>query len=173
MLGNFQLLSYVTFVPQYFQNTGMTIQRAGLLTSFIMFVPIFLSPIIGLIIDKTGWKKRLLLIGSVIMATSFILISRGSSNLLIWSITLGIGFAPIPVIVYSLLPELIRPNQIGMGLGVITIASNIGIAAGPSVFGFLLDNTGGNFNIGFIFLALVSIIIVLALSRIKKNIVQN
>ena len=116
ILGNAQLLSYVTFAPQYFQSTGMTLQRAGLLTSFIMLVPIFLSPLVGIIIDKTGWKRRLLLIGSVIMAISFILISRGTFALPIWALTLGIGFSPIPVFVFSLLPELIQPHQMGMGL---------------------------------------------------------
>ncbi|NLM04151.1 MAG: MFS transporter [Clostridiales bacterium] len=75
-LVNAQLLSYVTFGPQYFQTFGMTIQRAGLLTSFIMLIPIFLSPVVGIIIDKTGWKKPLFLIGSMIMAISFILIGR-------------------------------------------------------------------------------------------------
>ncbi|NMA48812.1 MAG: MFS transporter [Tissierellia bacterium] len=169
ILGNAQLLSYVTFAPQYFQSTGMTLQRAGLLTSFIMLVPIFLSPLVGIIIDKTGWKRRLLLIGSVIMAISFILISRGTFALPIWALTLGIGFSPIPVFVFSLLPELIQPHQMGMGLGVITIAANLGIALGPLAFGFLLDKTGGNFNLGFIILALISIGIIFALGGLKTT----
>ena len=169
MLGNFQLLSYVTFAPQYYQGLGMTVQRAGLLTSFIMFVPIIITPFIGILIDKTGWKKRLILFGSILIAISFILISRGNSSIAIWAITLGIGFAPLPVCVFSLLPELVQPYQVGMGLGIITIASNLGIAVGPSAFGLLLDNTGGNFNLGFIVLALIPIIIILALSRLKRE----
>lgn len=168
-LGNSQLLAYVTFVPQHFQEIGMTMQRAGLLTSFIMFVPIFLSPVVGIIIDKTGWKKRLLLAGSIIMAISFILISRGAIGLPIWAFTLGIGFTPIPVLVFSLLPESIKPRQMVMGLGILTAASNLGIAVGPSAFGFLLDKTGGNFNLGFIILALISLVIILALSGIKQT----
>lgn len=169
ILGNAQLLSYVTFGPQYFQSIGMTTQRAGLLTSFIMLVPIFLSPFVGIIIDKTGWKKRLLLIGSIIMAISFILISRGSFALPLWAVTLGIGFSPIPVFVFSSLPDVIQPLQMGMGLGIITAAANVGIALGPSAFGFLLDKTGDNFNLGFIILSLVSIGIILALAGLKRK----
>lgn len=71
-----------------------------------------------------------------------------------WAVTLGIGFSPIPVLVFSLLPEVIQPHQMGMGLGIITAASNLGIAIGPSAFGLLLDKTEGNFNLGFIILAL-------------------
>ncbi|MFA5555454.1 MAG: MFS transporter [Phycisphaerae bacterium] len=168
-LGNGQLLAYVTFVPQHFQKIGMTMQRAGFLTSFIMLVPIFLGPIVGIIIDKTGWKKRILLTGTIIMAISFILISRGTYGLPIWAFTLGIGFTPIPIFVFSLLPELIQPRQMVMGLGILTAASNLGIAIGPSAFGLLLDKTGGNFNLGFIILALISLIIILALSGLKQT----
>ena len=167
-LGNSQLLAYVTFVPQHFQEVGMTMQKAGLLTSFIMFVPIFLGPVVGVIIDKTGWKKRLLFAGAVIMAISFILISKGS-GLSIWAITLGIGFTPIPVFVFSVLPELIKPRQMAMGLGILTAASNLGIAIGPSAFGFLLDKTRENFNLGFIILATLSIVIILALIGLKRT----
>ena len=168
-LGNSQLLAYVTFVPQHFQKIGMSMQEAGLLTSFIMLVPILLGPIVGIIIDKKGWKKRLLLAGSIIMAISFILISRGTIGLPIWAFTLGIGFTPIPIFVFSLLPELIHPRQMVMGLGILTAASNLGIAIGPSAFGFLLDKTGGNFKIGFIILALFSLVIILALSGLKQT----
>ncbi len=170
MLGNFQLLSYVTFAPQHFQSIGMSVQKAGFLTSFVMLVPIFLSPIIGIIVDKTGWKKRLILIGSIIMGLSFILISKEVAGLSLWAFTLGLGFAPIPVIVFSLLPDLILSKQMGMGLGIITVASNVGIAGGPSAFGFLLDKTGENFNIGFMTLALLSLVIILSLGVLNKRI---
>ena len=173
ILGNAQLLSYVTFGPQYFQSIGMTTQRAGLLTSFIMLVPIFLSPFVGIIFDKTGWKKRLILIGSIIMAISFILISRGNFALPVWAVTLGIGFSPIPVFVFSTLPEVIKPHQMGMGLGILTAAANIGIALGPSAFGFLLDKTGDNFNLGFIILALISIGIIFALGGLRRRIAHR
>lgn len=167
-LGNGQLLAYVTFVPQYFQEIGMSVQKAGLLTSFIMLAPILFGPIVGIIIDKTGWKKRLLLVGSIIMAISFVLISRGADGLPIWAFALGIGFTPIPVFVFSALPESVKPRQMAMGLGILTAASNLGIALGPSAFGLMLDKTGGNFNFGFVILASISLVIIVALSVLRK-----
>ena len=169
MLGNGQLLSYVTFVPQFYQETGMNMQRAGLLTSFIMFVPIFLSPLVGIVMDKTGWKKRLILIGTFISAISYLIISRGGSFLPLWAIALGVGFSPMPVFIFTHLPEIVKPHQMGMGLGVLTMSSNLGIAIGPASLGFLLDKTGGNFNLGFIFLSLVSLIIIFILGRLNKK----
>ena len=81
------------------------------------------------------------------MTASFILISRGNLPLPLLGITLGIGFTPIPIFVFSSLPEVVKPHEMGMGLGILTAASNLGIAIGPSAFGFLLDKTGSNFNI--------------------------
>src|SRR5690625_4987958 len=168
-LANAQLLSYVTFGPQFFQNQGMTVQKAGLLTSMIMFLPIFLSPIIGIIVDKTGWKNRLILMGSILMSLSFLFIRGAGTTTLIWAVGLGLGFSPIPVLVFALLPEMVEENQVGMGLGVLTSSSNLGIALGPSVFGLLLDGTGGNFFIGYLTLALVSLIIVFSLQGLRKK----
>lgn len=168
-LANAQFLSYSTFGSQYFQGLGMDVQKAGLLVSFIVMVPIFISPFVGIIIDKTGWKKRLLLAGAIIMAISFVLITKTTSTIILWTITLGLGFAPIPVLVFALLPEMVEPSQVGMGLGVLTSASNLGIALGPMAFGALLDKTGENFNIGFITLALVSLVVILAISQLRTQ----
>ncbi len=169
MFANFQLLSYVTFAPQYYQNIGMSVQKAGLITSLIMLLPIFLSPLAGMLVDKTGWKKSLILFGSIAMGIAFVLISKVLLGVEVWAALLGIGFASIPVVVFSLLPDLIKPHQMGMGLGFITIASNVGIAVGPSAFGVILDKTGGNFNLGFISLGLISLIMILALKGIKEK----
>lgn len=166
-LANGQFLSYTTFGGQYFQGLGLGLQRSGLLVSFIVMVPIFISPVMGIIIDKTGWKKPLLLIGALIMAASFLLISKSTSSLSLWALALGLGFSPIPVLVFALLPEMVEPDQVGIGLGILTSASNIGIALGPIVFGALLDRTGENFKIGFMALALVSLIVILAVSQIR------
>ncbi|NLM04152.1 MAG: MFS transporter [Clostridiales bacterium] len=71
------------------------------------------------------------------------------------------------MLVFALLPEMVEPHQIGMGLGMLTSASNLGIAIGPSGFGLLLDMTKGNFHIGFMILTLVSIAIICILSVLK------
>lgn len=57
MIANAQLLAYTTFGSQFFELNGISTQRSGLLTSLIMLVSIFLTPIIGIIIDKTSQKN--------------------------------------------------------------------------------------------------------------------
>ena len=72
-----------------------------------------------------------LLIGSLIIVMSLLAISKGLFSLSIWAATLGLGFSPIPVLIFSLLPEMVQSHHMGIGLGLLTLASNMGIAIGP------------------------------------------
>ncbi|MGI6227789.1 MAG: CynX/NimT family MFS transporter, partial [Peptococcales bacterium] len=148
-LANAQLLAFMTFGSRFFQSVGISVESAGFLTSLIMLMSIFLAPIVGILFDKTGRKKELLLTGTILMLIGFVFITKFLTILPLWTVALGIGFAPIPVFVFAVLPELVKPQQVGMGLGILTAAGNIGITLGPSAFGSILDMTAGNFSIGF------------------------
>lgn len=73
------------------------------------------------------------------------------------------------LMVLAPLPEIVNPQQLGLGLGMLTIASNFGIAIGPPAFGLLLDTTKGNFHIGFIILALISLGMLVFLRGLKTQ----
>ncbi|HZK18777.1 MAG TPA: MFS transporter [Clostridia bacterium] len=169
VLANAQLLAYITFGPQFFQGVGISVQKAGLLTSFIMLMPIIVGPLVGIVFDKTGRRRGFVRAGTIMMAVSFVFFLKFSGTLPLWAITLGIGFAPIPIYVFAKLPELVEPHQVGMGMGVLTAASNLGITVGPAAFGFILDKTAGSFVTGFTVLAIVSVGVVLSLWGIKKQ----
>ena len=169
MITNGQLLAYTTFGSQFYDGFSLSPQKSSLLTSMIMLVPIFITPIIGIIIDKTGQKKRLLFLGLSIMTIAFFGIVTSWLPLTFWAIALGGGFAFVPVVVFSLLPELIKPEHTSFGLALLTTSSNLGIAIGPMGFGSLLDATSGNFMVGFRVLSVFSIVSILAVSRIRKR----
>lgn len=170
-LTNAQILSYVTFGSQYYQSIGLSIHKSGLYTSFIMLIPAILSFLIGIIIDKYGGKKQLFIIGSIIVVVSFVLLTKASSALMLVAILLGIGITPIPVLVFSILPDIVEPQQVGIGLGILTSLANVGITIGPSAFGFLLEKTNRNFSVGFIISALLSVLIIFIL--VKLNIQEK
>lgn len=169
MVGNGQLLAYTTFGPQFFQLSGLSLQKAGLLTSMAMFVSIFITPLIGIMIDKTGKKKLFLLIGLAIMATVLFFIAGSGLSLTFWAVALGLGFAFLPVSVFSLLPDVVKPEHTGMGLATITASSNLGIALGPAGFGAILDITSENFNLGFKLLSVFSLVCIFILFGIKAK----
>lgn len=167
MIANGQLLSYTTFGSQFFQLYNMSTQEAAFLTSMIMLVPIFMTPIIGILIDKTGRKKQALFLGLVIMAVALFSIATNWLPLTLSVIALGLGFSFVPVVVFSLLPDVVKPEHTGIGLAVITASSSLGITIGPAGFGTILDLTLGNFTIGFLGLAILSIVGIVMLLGIK------
>ncbi len=169
MIVNGQLLAYTTFGAQFFNLFNMTRQEAGFLTSMIMLVPIFLTPIIGIVIDKTGHKKIYLFLGFLIMATSLFSIASAYLSLTLWAVALGIGFSFAPVVVFSLLPEVVKPEHTGMGLALLTSASNLGITIAPVGFGSILDITSGNFTAGFQALSIFSVIGIFILFGVKQK----
>lgn len=169
MVANGQLLAYTTFGPQFFKLSGLLVQGAGLLTSMAMFVSIFITPIIGILIDQTGQKKVFLFIGIAIMALVFFAITGPGISLTFWAVALGLGFSFLPVCIFSLLPDVVKAEHTGMGLATITAASNLGIALGPAGFGWILDKTSENFTIGFRVLSIFSLVCIFVLYGIKTN----
>lgn len=169
MIANGQLLAYTTFGSQFFQLHDMSTQQAGFLTSLIMLVSIFITPIIGLAIDKTGQKRIYLFLGLLIMAIALFSIVTSWLSLTFWAVALGIGFSFVPVVIFSLLPDVVKPEHTGMGLALLTAASNLGIAIGPVGFGSILDITSGNFTTGFQVLALFSVLGIFVLFGIKAK----
>lgn len=168
ILCNFQLLAYVTFGPQYYQSIGLSNQRAGFLTSLIMLASVFLAPIIGVLFDKTGRKKPYVLIGSALILISFVALAVHFPGVPLWAAALGVGVAPLAVFVFAQLPETVKRHEVGMGVGVLTIASNLGTTIGPSALGSILDQTQSNFTISFMFLGAISIIIIALTLGIKS-----
>ncbi len=169
MIANGQLLAYITFGSVFFQLQNMSVQEAGFLTSMIMLISIFLTPIIGIMIDKTGQKKIFLLFGLAIMAIAFFAMATSWLSLTLWAVALGVGFAFVPVVIFSLLPDVVKPESMGMGLALITAASNLGIAIGAAGFGFILDITSQSFAIGFQILAVFSVLAIIILFTIKTK----
>lgn len=169
MITNGQLLAYTTFGFQFFQLYDMSLQKSSLLTSMIMLVPIFITPIIGIIIDRTGQKKIYLFIGLLIMSVVLFLITTSWLSLTFWAVALGIGFSFMPVVVFSSITDVVKPENIGIGLAVITASSNLGIAIGPAGFGSILDITSGNFTTSFQILSLFSILGIFASFGIKTK----
>mgnify|MGYP002396619820 CR=1 FL=1 len=79
-----------------------------------------------------------LLMGLVLMASGF---AWGFSLMLSVAI-LGIAASIVPPLVMAMPPEILNPESVGVGFGILTVCQNIGITVGPPFAGFLLATTG-------------------------------
>lgn len=55
-------------------------------------------------------------------------------------ILMGCITSAIPAVVFSATPEVMNnPRLVGMGMAVLTLGQNLGMVAGPAVFGLLAE----------------------------------
>ena len=138
---NAAFVSFNTFGPILFLENGYTLRESGLLIGITLMGPLFFSTPIGYLVDRFGKQEYFIAIGGI--ALSILMISfNATTSFLLLVILIGFFSAMVPSPIYSLPPELLKPETVGLGYGVITTCSSIGIFAGPYIVGRLRDLTG-------------------------------
>ena len=138
---NMAIISLTTWGKTLFMDfKGFSPVQADFLASLTMLLG-FLTPLAGFI---AGWlgRRRLLISLSLlgIMICLALIPTMGESVVLIL-IVLGVFAALTPPSMFALPPELVGPENAGVGFGVLNTAMNFGIVIGPLVVGLVLDIT--------------------------------
>ena len=159
MFFSASMVSFITFAPDFFISKGYTIGFAGFLTSLLSWGPLGLSPLIGRLMDKVGNNEVFIGVGGIIMAMVFYSIARGA-NFLLPMVVMGVGVAFVPAPVFSLLPKISRPENLGLSFGILSMSGSMGMLFGPYVTGLLKDRTG-SYEVSFIFLSIFALLLTL------------
>jgi predicted MFS family arabinose efflux permease len=131
--------SIFTFAPEWAGGgTG-----ALLTVSLIPWVALFLGPITGTLIDRTGRAARWLLAGQLLLAgvlagMAFRVLPPAPAMLLV-----GVTFATVATATYSMPAILVSATRVGFAFGFITAFSNFGNLVGPAVAGAVHDAVDG------------------------------
>ncbi len=130
--------SIFTFAPEWAGGGA----GALLTVSLIPWVAIFLGPITGFLIDRTGSAGRWLLAGQLLLTgvlagMAFQFLPPAPAMLLV-----GATFALVATSTYSLPATLVSASRVGFAFGFITAFSNLGNLAGPAIAGGIHDRTG-------------------------------
>ncbi len=141
-LFNISLLSFFTFGIDFFTSSGYDPEVAGFLSSIPMIVSIFLTPLIGVTLDRIGWRVLPLFAGGILCGISILLIVYDPLRALAWTISLGVGVALIPPVIFTLAGEVVPKERIGLGFGLMSTLFNIGVFFGIPIIGSLRDTTG-------------------------------
>lgn len=169
MLFSASIVSFTTFAPDFFISKGYTIGSAGFLASLLSWGPLALSPVIGRLMDKVGNNEVFIGVGGIIMAMVFYSIARGA-NFVLPMVVMGVGVAFVPAPIFSLLPKISRPENLGLNFGILSMLANVGMLFGPYVTGLLKDRTG-SYEVSFIFLSIFALSLALTalVLRIKMR----
>ena len=157
MWFNAALISFSTFAPDFFISKGYSIGFAGFLASLLMWGSLGLSPIIGRLVDKIGNNDLFIGAGGIILATAIYLITR-STDFLFPMVVMAVAVALIPAPVFAFTSKVLKPENLGLGFGILSAVSSIGVFFGPYIAGLVRDKTG-SYEMSFIFLSILAILV--------------
>jgi maltose/moltooligosaccharide transporter len=151
-------------------SLGIDEGRMSLLTSglALMFV-IFALPS-GLIATRYG-RRRVILVGiaGLTLLLVYGLLIRSQLMLVAFLIPAGFFWALINVNSLPMVYDVGGDARIGAFTGLYYFASNIAAVAGPQLVGVLIDLTGGNYRIMFVFGAIFMALAGVLMLRVREN----
>ncbi|CAG8797255.1 21008_t:CDS:2 [Gigaspora margarita] len=135
--------------------------EAAKLSSIAQFLPIFIAPFLGYLLDKFGRRSITLISSASFLTGSIYLLGFTLLNpaigMLLFSISLSLG----PVAMLSSIPIILPLDYVGTGLGIVKSCSNIGSTLYDIIIGILQDLDGGNYNLVMILYLFTSIVAIL------------
>jgi MFS family permease len=170
---NAAFVSFATFAPNLFLQKNYTIEQSGLLIGIPLLGSLLFSAPIGYLVDRFKHQELFIGMGAIALAI-LALFFNFSSSFLFLVILMGIFSAMIPAPIYSLPPEMLKTENVGLGFGVISTCSSIGLFVAPYLVGKAKDLTG-SYGWSFILISLFSFLIMVFIffthrsrNRIKK-----
>jgi MFS family permease len=156
---NAALISFATFAPDFFLQKNYSIKQSGFLIGIPLLGSLFFSTPIGYLVDRFKHQEWFIGIGAIALAILALFFNFSTSFLLL-VILMGIFSAMIPAPIYSLPPEILKTENVGLGFGVISTCSSIGLFVAPYLVGKAKDFTG-SYRSSFILIAFFSFLILI------------
>ena len=156
---NAAFTSFATFAPDLFLQKHYTIEQSGLLVGIPLLGSLFFSTPIGYLVDRFKHQEWFIGTGGIALAV-LTLFFNFSSWFLLFVILMGIFSAMIPAPIYSLPPEMLKTENVGLGFGVISTCSSIGLFVAPYLVGKVKDITG-SYDWSFILISIFSLLIMI------------
>lgn len=132
----------------YFYSIGLDPQLVANIGSTFAFVSIFGNLFGGVFFDKLGIRNSLLLAGVTVVITGLSLIFTPQVNALGYVFAFGLGISMFAYIIGPsyLTGALFGNKEFGTILGVVQVFFAFGFAIGSSLFGVIVDASGGNYT---------------------------
>ena len=161
---NAAFFSMFTFTPGFLQAAGFGVASAGFVTSAVMWPALVLQAVVGYVIDRIDRKRVIVAIGGLAFATFLVLVPTATGWMLALLLLIGVAQSLVPAVIFAMPPDVVSPERLGLGFGIVSTCLNVGIVAGPAIVGLVRDVTGSyqaSYVLmgGFAFLITVSMII--------------
>jgi MFS family permease len=158
---NAAFISFATFAPTLFLRKGYTIEQSGLLIGIPLLGSLFLSAPTGYLVDRFKHQEWFIAIGGVALSIIAFTFNLTSSFLLLVTF-MGLFSAMIPAPIYSLPSEILTSKNVGLGFGVISTCSSLGLFLSPYLVGKARDITG-SYQWSFVLISLFFLLVAISI----------
>ena len=124
-----------TILPIYIlKELGGSVTQAGLTLTLFMVSAILIRPFSGLIIEKLGQRRTLIISATMFcfIAFSYLFISN-MTNLYILRLIHGVWFSILTTVCVPVVNQFISDSRRGEGMGYYAMSMNLGIILGPLI----------------------------------------
>jgi MFS family permease len=142
-VGYFGSYMRMPVVPLYARSLGADTVLVGLINGAFLMMAGVLSIPLGMLSDRIG-RKRLILLGMLgISASAFLLSLSGSPREMIWiNLLMGIGLAAFAPTMMSYVADISPLSHLGRTYGWYTLSVYVGMSLGPAAGGIVADRLG-------------------------------
>lgn len=169
------IYSSVIFVPSLvILSMGLTNQLASLMLIPILGANAVAAPILGKILDSTG-SRKIMMVGTLILAIGLIVISIYPGNLILFIISgllVGVGLVTIigAPLRYIVLCEA-KPYERGAGQAIVNMLSSAGQLIGGALIGGVIASFSGilGYTISLILASAIALIAFIFTLRLKNR----
>ncbi|MEM7134716.1 MAG: MFS transporter [Chloroflexota bacterium] len=133
---------FLTFLPTYLMEQGMSLSQAGFLSTMMLFIGFFAQPGGGMIYDRIG-GRWLYVICALVAGTGLFLFTSNVELPLLFSVVL-IGAAVMATFpsTLAMASDLVKGSHVGMSVGIVFGTSRAMAALTPALTGYMADQFG-------------------------------
>ena len=166
MMFNASMMSMFTFTPDFLVANGFSVAKAGFITGSSMWPPLLLSPIVGFVIHKVGLKRTIITIGGLALTVCMALMPSSIGWIMPLVMLIGVSQTLVPPPTFSLIPEVVSPQRLGLGYGILITCQNLGILIGPASVGLITD-VAGSYQASYALMAGFALLIAISMALLS------
>jgi MFS family permease len=123
---------------------GYSLGQAAMIVSLASLATIVGCPLMGLLSDRIGSRKKVYTSALLILAVLWLIPYHLSGFAIpLFLVVFGLVAGALPTMIFTSLPEVMeRPELAGIGMGGVVMLQNLGLLIGPVMFGRIVQVSG-------------------------------
>lgn len=140
LMFNMVLISFLSFSPTFLQGEGMDPTMAGFASTLPMLIAVISSPLFGVLADKTGKNKALMIVSMLVMGPcAFVLLTTSGPVLWVAAAVMGLVGLGAPTMFLIVYPSSVEKKELmPVGMGFLVLTQSLGQFLGSLLMPALL-----------------------------------